>query len=150
MKTQMKCVIMHYLIRQNQSSEKKIQYFNGKYNLWPLNIYNEPSWLDCIKLYGKFIVLKRVEAFQVKITLLFLFNTNSAVKHQKHTSNADSFSMYYLETYRHLVKRWLILTYFTNWCAGWSVSSWCLLIHHKRDREREDSLKYNGSVLLKC
>ena len=25
-----------------------------KYNLWLLNIYNRPSWYNCIKLYGKF------------------------------------------------------------------------------------------------
>ena len=29
-------------------------YFFGNYNLWPLNIYNGPSWLNSVKLFGKF------------------------------------------------------------------------------------------------
>ena len=44
----------HCLIRQNRSSEKRIQQFFENYNSWPLNIYNGPSWLYCMYLYGKF------------------------------------------------------------------------------------------------
>ena len=45
---------LHCLQRKNWSSEKEIQYHFGNDNLCPLKIYNRPSWLYSIKLYGKF------------------------------------------------------------------------------------------------
>ena len=40
---------LHYLLRQNQSSEKEIQFLFGIFNLWPLDIYNELFQVYCIK-----------------------------------------------------------------------------------------------------
>ena len=40
---------LHCLLRHKWSSEKEIQYFFGKNNLWPLDIYNGLSKVYCIK-----------------------------------------------------------------------------------------------------
>ena len=45
---------LYCLLRQNRSSKRKKTIFHGNYNLWPVNIYNGPSGLNCIQLYGNF------------------------------------------------------------------------------------------------
>ena len=40
---------LHYLLSQNYSSEKEIQFLLENTNLWPLDIYNWPSQNCCIK-----------------------------------------------------------------------------------------------------
>ena len=49
-KTQTKCC----MIKINLRRKKYCNNIFEKYNLWPLNLYNGPPWLYCIKLYGKF------------------------------------------------------------------------------------------------
>ena len=39
---------LHCLLRLKQFSEAEISILVGNYNLWPLNIYNEPSQIYCI------------------------------------------------------------------------------------------------------
>ena len=45
---------LHYLLRQKRFSEKEIHFFLfGNYNLRPLNIYNGPFQVHCIKPEGR-------------------------------------------------------------------------------------------------
>ena len=43
---------LHYLLWQKQSSEKNTIVFQN-YNPWPLDVYNEPSQVNCIKPEGR-------------------------------------------------------------------------------------------------
>ena len=56
--------IMDWTGCQDKINLQKIHF--GNYNLCPLNIYNGPPWLNCIKLYGTFHWSKKLKGKDIE------------------------------------------------------------------------------------